>query len=289
MYTKLRYQNLNCSRTGRSDSGTTLVEMTIVISVMAIISTAIFSILISTLASYRKLDNETSTVQVVRNAIERIGKDVRMARSLGDIFGATDQTVFPDATNNPIVGNSYVWPTWSDGTTPSSFTLGGDTLVIQIPIFDNNGFPLQVPGYAGSSNVETHIYRVLHRATDPSDEYVLEYACVPGTTVAGSYNATTATRKPTVVATGIIGPLVSGNAVPRVFQYIDVDQNVVDSTFATPNNLSDFTTIAINLEVRKHEATAKFGSQYKDAGVWAVKQEVYMRNNAHATPTNTSG
>ncbi|MBY0360128.1 MAG: prepilin-type N-terminal cleavage/methylation domain-containing protein [Candidatus Obscuribacterales bacterium] len=285
MTTKFHQQLKQAQKRDRQ-SGATLIEMVVVIAVMAIVSTAIFSILVTTLSSYRKLDNETSSVQVVRNAIERIGKDVRMARSLGDIFGTTDRTIYPDDTNNPMTVG-YIWPTWSDGSAPSSFTLSSDTLIIQVPIFDTNGFPLQVNDLAAEpqSNVETHIYRVLHRASDPAGEYVLEYMAVPGTTMS-TYDATTAERKPRIIATGIIGPLVSGNPVPRVFQYIDINQNTVDNVFPTPGNLNDFTTIGINLEVRKHEATQQVGGQWRDAGIWAVKQEVYMRNNVYATPSN---
>lgn len=278
--------------------GTNLVELSMTVSVMAIISTAVFAILISTLSSYRKLDNETNTVQVVRNAIERIGEDVRMARSLGDVYGTTDHTVFP-SSNNPI---SYTWPTWADGSSPTTFTLSGDTLIIQIPIFDSStGFPSFVTDVEGNNeaNVETHIYRVLHRTTDPADEYVLQYACFPGNNIAGSYDAASAKRDPSIIATGIIGPKMSGHTTPRVFQYITmaqkdattllfVPQTVVDDTFPTPSNIADFTTVAINLEVRKHDATSQLASKWKDAGVWAVKQEVYMRNNAYATVSNST-
>lgn len=278
----------------RSAVGATLVELSIVTGVMAFLSTAIFGVLALTLSSSRKLDNETDSVQAVRLALDRIGRDVRMARSFGDVFGTVvdshgsgivaGNATFP-APNNPIVPGDYAWPRWVDGSQPTSFTLNSDTLIIQIPVFDANGFPLQIVDGDGNphANVETHVYRVLHRPGDPTDEYCIQVMIVPGA------NSTVVSRPPSTIVTGIIGPLSGGSPVPRVFEYVDKwNTSAPQFSFGSgQTNLADYVTVCLNLEIRKHISTAERAqagnNRWKDSAVWAVKQDLSIRNNAQAT------
>jgi len=255
----------------------------------------------------QKFGNKMDALNGERIAVERIGRDVREARSLGDVFGekipftyqgnpitfveGTDQ--FP-SNNNPIYLDTPPpngWPSWSTDsgvTGPGRWKLSNTTLIVQVPIFDANGFPTRIPKDAygagrpqsSQANVETHIYRVV--SSDQIEfpgEFQLEYVQVPGMAVAG-YVPADQQRGPQVVLKGIIGPRDNGGDL-AIFQFLDRTDStgVAHKTISNPAAVANYTGVLVNLELRKHDK-----GDTHDAVV-GFKTEVFLRNNALATET----
>lgn len=268
-----------------------------------------------------KISNMTDTTDAVRLIKDRIGKDVREGRSLGDVYGTdvTDNSVTPaltmtqgsdqfPCTRDPIYGNGESppagWPsTW--GSTP--YTLSNTCLIVQVPIGDNHndsngvhawnsanvGWPTEIPVGSGSpatstiqDNVETHVYMVMADPNNPG-EYMMQYSCFPGYATTG-YDPKAHSISGQTVLTGIIGPLDANN-VPKVFQFIDkTDSKGTPQDSITPVTtpsgafVANFTGVVINLEVRHHN-TVSLQSKNISVQPIAFKTEVFLRNNAVAT------
>ncbi len=301
------------SRPMRSSSGGSLVEMLVCTVLISKVAAASMTTLVAQNKVAQKFGNKMDALNAERIAVERIGRDVRQARSLGDVFGAqvpftvngeamllvegTDQ--FP-SNNNPIYLDSAPpngWPSWStdgDVTGPGRWKLSNTTLIVQVPIFDSNGFPTRIPQNAygagrpqsSQANVETHIYRVV--ASDQSQfpgESQMEYVIIPGMAVdnpgaAPDYVPASAQRNPQVLVKGIVGPLNSSGSL-AIFQYLDRTDSTgaARNMIATPATVANYTGVLVNLELRKHEQ-----GQIHDAVV-GFKTEVFLRNNALATET----
>lgn len=302
----------------RSSGGASLVELVITVLVMSFASTAIFGMLVATMNQSRKLNNKLDSVDMSRHALEKIGRDVRMGRVMGDCYGTYDPAiqavsgtnVFPSpGGQNPVYNNGAAppggWPTGSQATSFGAppYTIGNQTLVVQVPIFDNNvaspnyGFP-GVTIFNGTTieNVETHIYRCY---LDPDqtrhpNEYVLDWMKVPG--VNGTSNQAPGRVGPIRICSGIVGPrpAANPNAAPKVFQYLyalDPGGNPRDGfeePAGTPRPTwgSLFNGVVVNLEIKKHEdssANPQSSGNFKQQGVLALKSEFFLRNNTSAT------
>lgn len=282
----------------RSKRGASLVELSIATVVMAFTSIGVFALLLTTMNSGNKLNNKSDTIDVSRTALERISRDVRTGRSLGDVFGTLvggiiqGSSTFP-SNQNPVYGAGQSppngWPVWADGRSLSSFVVDSQTLIVQVPIFDANGFPTAIPAFSGSpasaqvqDNVETHVYRVL---PDPqrTGEWIVQWAKFPGMAAAG-YVPSTAQSQPQTVCTGIIGPLQNGT--PCVFQYIDKTDASGTPQNTIPNggrDIAAFSGLIINLELTHHQNSSQIAGTWKQPGVLALKTEVFLRNNSLAT------
>ncbi|MBX9696396.1 MAG: hypothetical protein K2Z81_28670, partial [Cyanobacteria bacterium] len=281
----------------KSASGLSIVELCIVITIMGFVSASAFGMVLATLAAGRALENKCDSVSTVRNAIEKFGKDVRMGRTFGDVYGqltnisgvqvCLGSLTFP-SSNDPLYGSGQSppngWPTWADGSTPQTFSCDNQTCVVQLPVFDANGFPTGIPGGTLSlpyltSNVETHVYRLL---PDPVNqgEFILQKSIFPG------WNQPAGTQRgPITIATGIIGPLNPQTGQPRIFQYLDkTDPSGAPSdspSSGTPPGLlvTNYSGVIMNLEVRNHAASDR-ADELKPL---ALKTEVFLRNNSMAT------
>lgn len=292
----------------RSASGSSLIELSLTTIVMTFLSTAIFGLLLLTLSNSKKLQNNCDSVNAARGTIEKISKDLRMGRCIGDVYGQMVQVdndwivqgtdTFP-SNKNPHYGAGQAppngWPVWVDNSQPSSFQLSNTTLVVQIPIFDSNGWPLVVPVGSGNpvttspqDNVETHIYRVIADpdTTSHPNEYILQWACLPGYNIAGTYDSAAAQKGPITLATSITGPLNSMGQ-PRIFQFLnklDTTGTPIDSIpSADINNIANYTGVIVNMEITKHEESAQINSKWQQPGVIALKTEIFLRNNSLAT------
>ncbi|MBY0548822.1 MAG: hypothetical protein K2W95_16240 [Candidatus Obscuribacterales bacterium] len=282
----------------RSRKGASLVELSISSVVMAFVSMAVFGLLITTMAAGNKINNTSDTIDVSRTALERISQNVRTGRSLGDVFGSLvggriqGSSVFP-SNQNPIYGAGQSppngWPIWADGRSLSSFVVDSQTLVVQVPIFDPNGFPTAIPPFTGQpatsqvqDNVETHVYRVI---PDPQNngEWIMQWARFPGMAAEG-YVPAAAQSQPQTICTGIIGPLQNG--LPCVFQYLDKTDPSGTPQNNIPNGGTDiaaFSGLIVNLELSHHQNSSQIAGRYKQPGVLALKTEVFLRNNSLAT------
>jgi hypothetical protein len=282
----------------RSTRGATLVELAISTVVLAFASMAIFSALLSTLQCSHKLNNKCGTIDSFRNTVDKVCRNVRMGRSLGDVFGSTSggmvqgSSTFP-SNRNPVYGAGQAppnrWPVWADGLAPTTFTAGNQTLIVQVPIFDPSGFPTAIPANTGNpasttvqDNVETHIYRVVADAQNPG-EWILQWARIPGMAAAG-YNPAYAQTEPQTICKGIIGPLRDGN--PRIFQYIDKTDPSGTPQDSIPNGgqtIAAFSGVILNLELINHDDSGRMEGVWKQPAVIAFKTEVFLRNNSLAT------
>lgn len=281
----------------KSARGMSIVELCIVITVMGFVSASSFGMIVATLNAGRVLDNKCDSISTARNAIEKFGKDVRMGRTFGDVYGqltningeqvCLGSLTFP-STNDPLYGAGQSppngWPTWADGSTPQSFDCDNQTCIVQVPVFDANGFPTGIPGGTLSlpyltSNVETHVYRLV---PDPvnNGEFILQKAIFPG------FNQPAGTQRgPITIATGIIGPLNPQTGLPRIFQYLD-KTDPAGAANDSPNRgtppgllVSYYSGVILNLEVRNHAASTRAA----DLKPLALKTEVFLRNNSLAT------
>ncbi|HEY9789606.1 MAG TPA: hypothetical protein V6D22_04350 [Candidatus Obscuribacterales bacterium] len=195
------------------------MEALVTTVIMGILSMAFMAVLLMNYKTNAKLDNMQDTLNAVRAIKERISKDVREGRSLGDVYGT--QTTDPanvdpltglpiplivgsagfPSSNDPVYGGNSPPPQptgWPAATVSSPYTLSNQCLIVQIPVLDDHadtstqhfrdlnqlGWPTQIPASFSSSgieqdNVETHVYRVV---ADPSNagEYLLQFASFGG-------------------------------------------------------------------------------------------------------------
>ncbi|MBY0545963.1 MAG: hypothetical protein K2W95_01600 [Candidatus Obscuribacterales bacterium] len=302
----------------RTAGGASLVELVITVLVMSFVSTAIFGMLVATMGQSKKLNNKCDAVDMARHALEKIGRDVRMGRTLGDCYGTYDATIgavvgtniFPSPGGQNPVYNNGAAPSggWPSGSQTNSFgappyTIGNQTLVVQVPIFDNNtasanyGFP-GVTIFNGTTieNVETHIYRCYldpDQAGHPN-EYVLDWMKVPG--VNNSSNQLPARVGPMRICSGIVGPrpTANPNGAPIVFQYLyaldpgGTPRNGFEEPVGTPRTTwgALFNGVVVNLEIKQHNDTSanpQSSGNFKQQQVLALKSEFFLRNNTSAT------
>lgn len=295
----------------RKGRGSTIVELLVSVTVMSIVALAFMPILLINYKTNAKVSNVSDTANALRTIKERLGKDVREGRSLGDVYGdpATDpasgltyntgSATFPSA-NDPIYGNNI--------PPGAPYTLSPTTLIVQIPITDlhndvggthninatNLGWPTQV-NVAGSikDNVETHIYRVV---PDPENagEWLMQFTSFPGAPVSDanppapqrpySYDPNVHNTGPCTILKGIVGPLDAMNN-PHVFQYLNRAQPSAKPVDAPSGQfIAEYTGVIVNLEVRQHQESSKSRTDIalQPAG---MKTEVFLRNNTLATST----
>lgn len=287
-------------------TGFSVVELMVSVLVMTFASTAIFSLLISTADMSQKVSNKMDSVNACRNVMERLSKDVRMGRALGDVYGSNVELWVDTTTGAPVTGfqGSDAFPSnrnpcYGAGQTPTGgwpwqgppYRMNNTTLIVQTPIFGSTGYPTSVPGGGGSpasasaqDNVETHIYKVL---PDPDQlrnpgQYILQMSRIGGYPVAG-YNPASVSSVPQTILTGIVGPMDSGGQ-PKIFQYLDKTDasGTPQDSFADPGAIPNCTGVIVNLEVMKQLEGSKRPSAL------GLKTEVFLRNNALSTTVGTS-
>jgi type II secretory pathway pseudopilin PulG len=239
-------------RSQRTAHGTSLVEMLVTTVIMSIIALSFMGMLLVNFHTNAKVDNVQDTANAMRIIKERIGRDVRMGRSLGDVYGdlVQDPTSliwylqgsdsFPSA-NDPVYGGTP--PTTPTGWPAPPYRLGNQCLIVQMPVLDDHndtvslhqrnagakGWPTMITTAEGNpkpsnnvENVETHVYRVV---PDPANanEWILQYCSFGGMTKNG-YQQSAHTFGPETILTGIIGPL-DKNGQPKVFQFVKKTAN----------------------------------------------------------------
>src|SRR4030095_8414064 len=156
------------------------------------------------------------------------------------------------------------------------------TLIVQIPVFDANGFPTRVAAGTGNppvaseqDNVDTLVYQIIPDpdfapAADKPQEYLLQVAGFPGNPSALKISS----NPPQTILKGIIGPTDPVSGQPKNFQYL----NRYDST-GTPqdswlgNDIANVTGVIMNIEIKRYDEGAS------GASTVGLKSEMYMRNN----------
>jgi type II secretory pathway pseudopilin PulG len=280
-----------------------LLEMLAAMSIMSISGAGIAGLLMLNGMTTNRLSNKVDSINNARQVVERIGKDVRMARNIGDVFGDTftsngfDITVgsnnFPSQNDPRLFTANGGWPWGFSADNP--MVLSSRTLIVQVPVFDASGFPTGIAKGAGNpatgsaqDNVDTYVYRVMPVTTEevnanPTLEgtYKLEVAGFPGPGSDPALGGMSIKSNPPVpILYGIVGPIDPATNMPGPFQYIDRTQPT-----ATPKTTGDgggsananLTGVVVALELKTATANAMAPSTI------GIKTEVYMRNNALST------
>jgi hypothetical protein len=257
----------------RNSVGQSLVEMMVSLVIIGVAIAGITeTIWINGFFMY-KLGNKLDNIFAARQVLERIGPDIRMARTVGDGITGSDQ--FPITTDASNVPNN---PISSAGWTQAPFTLNNTTLIIQIPVFDSNGFPTIIPKGTGTPavvlnlpNVDTIVYQVVPD-TDPQapGPYMLQVETFPG------LNSTRPLINPAqTVLRGIIGPFDKATgSVLQTFQYEDNSQNLYPTIPAS--QIPSIIKVIVNLEVKHSTAGGTTSTIMPSTNT--VREEFFLRN-----------
>lgn len=289
-------------RPARSQSGTSLVELLIVCLIITIISAGIIGLLTANATVSRNISNKVDTIDEARVMLARLGKDMRMGRTIGEVYGIAQGQYakqFP-AASDPMWSQQGMPPGWT-GAWPAQ--LSSSCMIIQIPMFDSytdasGGWPLALPAGFGNppttsaiDDVETHIYKMI---ADPDTvnhpgEYRMELWKFPGRDVNGVIGPISG---PQIVLKNIVGPTLAGASGLDnlcIFQVVDKTQpNSAPfdpgSNAVTSAALANYTGLIVNLDLNNHDATHR--SAFQNSGRLAFKTEIFMRNNILSTTTS---
>lgn len=285
----------------RTERGTSLIELMVVCLIMTIISAGIVGLLTANATVSRNVTNKVDSVDEARLMLSRLGKDMRMGRTIGEVYGIAQGTYakqFPAASD----------PMWSAQGAPAGWTgawpaqLSTSLMIIQIPVFDSydasaGGWPLALPpGYGNPptttaiDDVETHIYKMV---ADPDtvnhpNEYIMELWKFPGRDVNGVVGPISG---PQIVLKNIVGPTVNGaTGLDNLCIFQVIDKTLPNSAPFDPGSnavtsaaLANYTGLVVNLDLNNHAANAK---NIAGNSRLAFKTEVFMRNNILATTTS---
>jgi hypothetical protein len=169
------------------------------------------------------------------------------------------------------------WP-WNGGV-HSPYKLSATTLVLQVPAFDNNGFPQSLPpAYIGApplSALDTYVYNLV---PDPDPKksglYQLQLAYFPAPNGLTNVPSGITPGTVTTIISGIVGPR-DGNGNLSIFQYVQKLTNSAVST-VNPIELQNYAGVIVNLEVINKDNRGRYS-------ILPVRSEMYMRNNVAAT------
>jgi type II secretory pathway pseudopilin PulG len=295
--------------TPKSSTGSALIELMVATLLLGVVAAGLVGLVVVNNTQSERLVNKVSNISDVRQAVERIGRNIRMARSVGDLYGLypypTDKLVDNHGTGGATTDSSILKqnsvntqaledgtvtlsastfpapgdPSWGAGQVPSTgwpwpslypYSLSQQTLIVQVPVFDSSGYPVMWSGTAiNLESVDTYVYQVI---ADPSNtgQYLLQVAGFPG------YGSSMQTSSiPQTILRGIVGPVDSNGRI-SIFHYVSNANPSSLYTDVPDNVVSTISGIVLNLEVlRKTE-----GPQPSTIG---FKTEFFMRNNTTAT------
>ncbi|MBP7862918.1 hypothetical protein KA183_14630 [bacterium] len=267
----------------RRASGFSLIEAVFVVFITGVISAGILSIAAAQNATNFRAYNKMGSLMAARRLETNLQLEAHMARFFGDQSGP-DFNKFP-ASNNL---NTYTFPTSTsnaDWPTPQ-FSLNKQNLILQVPIFDQNGVPTMI---GNQWNVDTFIYMVLPDKNNPGKgQFVLQKALFPGDHSSQvGYVPPIDPTKPQTLLTGIVGPIdptdthdpVAGVPPPAVFTYLYnwPGSSVQESSDPKSVDVDRIKGVAINLELFSNESSSR--SDYIPKTI-AFKSEFFRRGNA---------
>lgn len=164
-----RRQNRNRCLTGLS-----LIELLVSVAILGIAIAGITEVLWVNASWATRINNKLDNVYDAKLFVERFGRDVRMARNVGDL------TVNPASTTYTT---SYATFDMNSVVNP--------TVILQIPVYDNNGdnnnpptptYGFQIPSGSNppSPVVDTVVYQVVADPSGLPNLYEIQYSAVPG-------------------------------------------------------------------------------------------------------------
>lgn len=320
----------------RSAKGDSLISLLVATVIFSFVAMAIMGMLTINVVESNKLMTRTDNISGARFGADRIGRIIRMARNLGDIqgnmsmdapsyvgaigagvtsdwqnaiagtdpsYGLTDganimSAAFPSAAN-PYYPTLTNFPSaW--GNPP--YRLSSDTLVVQVPVFDNNGWPRANSYSSGGTTVylpmtDTYVFKVVPDANRTQANgvnfYQLQMAIWPAKGLTGVTNtnmpASMTAGTPITLVSGIVGPLDPADPTKiAAFQYVHRNSNYtagpVDGPLQTnfvanganEDEIGNFVGVMLNIQLMSMDAAHR-------ASVMPLRTEMYLRNNSQAS------
>ncbi len=320
----------------RNQKGDSLISLLVATLIFSAVAMAIMGMLTLNVVESNKLQTRTDNMTAARFGMEKLGRVVRMARNLGDIQGqvppqgnnywnappgpsddlssiqgdsavtvqqindgtaANLSAVFPSSVNPfyPAGVLGTVPPDWG----PPPYTLGEDTLIIQIPVFDQNGWPRAIPagtgGFASANmpSLDTYVFRIVpdvqRTQQTGTNFFQLQMSVFPAVVGGSNKPASLQSGTPVTLVSGIIGPLDPNNA-SRVaaFQYVHRNNEYnlgptpgpLQTTFAAGSanegELPNFVGVIANVQLMSMDAARR-------VSIMPLRTEMYLRNNNQAS------
>lgn len=275
----------------------TLIEMLASISIIGIAAAGLSGLVLLNAMSTVRMSNRVDGLNAARQAIERLGKDLRMARNVGDIYTAAS-TSFPSA-GNPLYSAGAPPGGWSNDPDWSQrpYVLSDNTLIIQQPIFmkDNpqtspneDGWPsaiyVDALGAGNPSttmdNVDTVVYRVIPDRDNPGT-FKLQFSMFPGWSSPSFGSSPFQEQRPAI---SVPVTILKGITNQSVFQYLDkTDPTGTPQAIISSGAIDNITGIVVTLQILNTQSGTTAPSNV------SIKSELYMRNNPLGTITGTTG
>ena len=271
----------------RDIRGMSLVEMLTTILLMGIIAAAITDIAVTQNVIAFRTFNKIDALTNARRVASFIERDIHNASFIGDQSNSTNQNEYPG---------------------PPTYTLSGQTLILQLPIFYSPSATGGIPAIPTSFttalppviingttynptttfwNVDTIIYQVVGDTSRPgTGQFVLQKTVLPGLHPAGYASAPIATSQ-TVLA-GIVGPqdltlptdATAGTSPPAVFGYLSKQIPLyVSQPPSTPPSAANINGVSVNLEVFSNASTKRIDLTPRSM---AFRTEAYVRGNYYS-------
>lgn len=302
------------SSTIRNKRGSMLIEMMVATLLLGVIAAGLVSLVVINNSQSQKLLNKVDTINDARLTLERIGRNWRMARSVGDLYGplpVPSQSMIATGTPNGPTNNISVVttssttvqslengtatlssasfpasgdPAWGSGQVPSGgwpwpnlrfpYTLSQRTLIIQVPIFSSESQPK--PGYPMA--ISGPVVNI--EAVDTYVYQVIDDIANPGQFLLqvagfpGQGSTMQVNATPQTILRGIVGPL-DANAQPVTFQYLSGSSATPQTTVAD-SAVPSISGLVVNFELLR-------SGQGPQPSTIGLKSEVYMRNNSQST------
>ncbi len=278
----------------RGEGGVSLIEAVFVVFITGLLTAAVLGTAAIQNATNFRAFNKMSALIAARRIESVIEKEIHMAKFFGDQWGDPNSSdpvdkpnVFP-CTSNPYGFTNFPTDNGNAEWTANPYVLDEQTLIIQTPIFDANGYATQKNGYW---NVDTYVYKVLADKSKPgSGQFVMQKALFPGDHPAG-YSPPISQDHPQTVLTGIVGPINPSDAVdstagvplPAVFSYYLKNSPTWSTTSYELSNpppnayqTSLINGVVLNLELFSNENSSR--KDYTPKTV-AFRSEFYKRTN----------
>jgi type II secretory pathway pseudopilin PulG len=333
----------------RRAGGETLISLLIATLIMAVIGTVMMQYFATVSMQSLKLESRVDNLTAAKMVLDKLARQVRQARNIGDVYGETQLAanptadVTPGASTNPSgtlsattpdsqiesgsatlmaayfpsgtdpfygasgIANSQVTQNFPGSPWPAApYYLSGSCLIVQVPCFDQYGFP-QAVNATTMQNVEaldTYVYMIvpdtsatarmrtaLGAQAANTTLYALQVAIFPAPPYITNVPTNRGTGAPQTLLTNIVGPYtkVSPESI-CVFQYVNnqqitggLAQNSITNDFQSnptgvlnAQNLCLFTGVVANLQILNWD-------QRNHVTIQPIRTEMYLRNNADAT------
>lgn len=195
---------------------------------------------------------------------------------------------------------TFVGSAWGAG---GPLTLSEDCLIVQVPVFDQNGWPRSYnPGGAGQNvaTLDNYVFRVVPdpgRTAQENGEvnyFALQVCIYPSRSGFTNTPAGLQPGVPYTIMSGLVGPLDPADPTRcAAFAYVNQDPNYtpvagqsnqIQTVFggatalglANQENISSFKGVIANFQIMSRDAARR-------VTVMPLRTEMYLRNNQQAT------